>query len=863
MFLLRTLRLAPAGVAALVCSVLLTSPGRTYADELCDPSFEDCRARLIQLIRNEHVGIDVAFWFMEDARYSNELIKRAQAGVPVRILVDPRANSTYRVNADRLAELAAAGIPMRKKVSSGILHWKMMLFDGQGVLEFSAANYSPWALNPIQPYENYIDEVIYFAYDAAVVNSFRTKYDDLWTNTSGYANHANITTPLLRRYATFPRDPELNFPPLQSYRSRAVRAYDAETVGIDATMYRITDRAHTDALIRALNRGVPVRLLTEPHQYRDPTRYWHAWNVDRLYVAGAQIRHRAHEGLTHQKSVTLKAQALTIFGSSNWTSPSSDSQEEHNYFTVKPDVFQYFAVQFERKWNNLTGYIETKPFVPLPPGAPTLSEPVNVATGIPTSGVVLRWVADLWSHQYDVYFGTTPDPALAQPDNMLGPSVSPSDAKQFSLPALAPGTTYYWRIVSKTMAGVGRSSPIRSFTTAGDSTTPPTSGDVVIHAGNVAQTAGTWSIVGDASAASGRAVAQPDASAPKVHTAVASPANYFDVSFDAEAGVPYRVWLRGRAERNHWGNDSVHLQFSGSVDANGAAVWRLGSSGSTEVNLEDCSGCGLSAWGWQDNGWGIGVLGPVVRFATSGPQTMRVQMREDGFRIDQIVLSPSRYFSSSPGSLKDDVTILAESSSGGEEPPPDEEPPPGDGSEIVLYAGNATVASGEWVRDLVADAAGGTLMRNPDRGAAKRNTALAAPADYFELTFDALAGVPYRLWIRGRAESDYWGNDSVHVQFSGSVDASGAPVWRIATTSSTAVNLEDCSGCGISGWGWQDNGWGVGVIGPEVRFATSGPQTIRIQAREDGFSIDQIVLSSSRYLSSSPGALKGDTTVVQ
>jgi hypothetical protein len=77
------------------------------------------------------------------------------------------------------------------------------------------------------------------------------------------------------------------------------------------------------------------------------------------------------------------------------------------------------------------------------------------------------------------------------------------------------------------------------------------------------------------------------------------------------------------------------------------------------------------------------------------------------------------------------------------------------------------------------------------------------------------------------------------------------------------VNLEDCSGCGLSGWGWQDNGYGAGVLGPEIYFAASGPQTIRIQVREDGLGIDQIVLSPSLYRTASPGALKNDGTVLQ
>jgi hypothetical protein len=102
----------------------------------------------------------------------------------------------------------------------------------------------------------------------------------------------------------------------------------------------------------------------------------------------------------------------------------------------------------------------------------------------------------------------------------------------------------------------------------------------------------------------------------------------------------------------------------------------------------------------------------------------------------------------------------------------------------------------------------------------------------------------------------------VHVQFSDSITASGIAFARIGTTQSAEVNLEDCSGCGLSGWGWQDNGYGVGVMGPDIYFATTGSHTIRIQVREDGFGIDQIVLSPSTYLTNSPGALKNDTTIV-
>jgi hypothetical protein len=66
----------------------------------------------------------------------------------------------------------------------------------------------------------------------------------------------------------------------------------------------------------------------------------------------------------------------------------------------------------------------------------------------------------------------------------------------------------------------------------------------------------------------------------------------------------------------------------------------------------------------------------------------------------------------------------------------------------------------------------------------------------------------------------------------------------------------------VSNWGWQDTAIGAGVLGPAVYFAQSGPQTIRIQVREDGLGIDQIVLSSFYYTSAAPGTVKNDTTML-
>ena len=472
----------------IVLAVLIFPAVSTVAQErLCDPAFEDCRTPLWQLIDAETQGIDVAFWFMQDSSYATKLVNKFKAGVPVRVIVDPRANPTYAGNEAVLDMLKAAGIPMRFKIGDGIVHWKMMLFVGQNKLEFSGGNYSSNFFVPDAPNSNYIDEGIYFTNDPSLINSFKTKYDDVWTDTKLFDNYANITGPLTRKYPVFPIDPELNFPPSidssQDFLLRTQQNMNAETKKVDIIMYRITNSGYTDTTIAAVKRGIPVRLIHEPDEYRNPARQWDAWNIDRMFMAGVQIKMRKHLGLNHQKSVLLYGKGMTIFGSSNWTGPSSNSQLEHNYFTTKAWFFQWFVDQFERKWNSTT---ENQPFVPLGPDQPSYLEPLNGSTGQPTT-ITLEWEGGPWAHKYDIFFGTSSNPPLlvsnattsqsgAQPGDplLLTGSVDDGVKETYKLQTtLQPGTTYFWREVSRTMANQTANGPVWSFTTAGAQTTPP------------------------------------------------------------------------------------------------------------------------------------------------------------------------------------------------------------------------------------------------------------------------------------------------------------------------------------------------------------------------------------------------------
>ena len=377
--------------------------------------------------------------------------------------------------------------------------------------------------------------------------------------------------------------------------------------------------------------------------------------------------------------------------------------------------------------------------------------------------------------------------------------------------------------------------------------------DIVMHAKNATVAGSRWKVEPDASAASGARLRLPDANLAKVLTPLAEPTDYIELSFTAEAGQPYRIWMRGRADRDYWGNDSAFFQFSGTVNQAGAPIYRMGTTSATWLGIEDCSGCGLKGWGWQDNGYGAGVLGPVVYFETSGTQTLRIQPREDGLSIDQVVISAAGYMNTAPGATTSDATIL---------PVAPDAPAAVSAPEVVVGSSSATAFAGGWKKVVDATAAEGMAVWHPDAGAAKLATPLASPVHYVEFTFIAEAQKEYRLWLRGRADRNAWSNDSIFLQFDGSMTTAGVPVARIGTTDGLALNLEDGNGVGLSGWGWQDLGYGIGVLGPLVTFEKSGQQTLRIQTREDGLRIDQIVLSSEKYLTAAPGLLKNDATIL-
>jgi hypothetical protein len=182
--------------------------------------------------------------------------------------------------------------------------------------------------------------------------------------------------------------------------------------------------------------------------------------------------------------------------------------------------------------------------------------------------------------------------------------------------------------------------------------------DIVLYATDVSHFTGL-SLEADTTAAGGWKLSSRDEgrSSPNQPPPAASAATASFI-IDVPAAATYRFWIRLRGKGNSKFNESVWVHFSDAT-RNGNPVYRWGTNNGLLVNLENCSGCGIQEWGWQDNSWWLNQSSRVT--LPAGPQHVYVAVREDGVEFDQIVLSPERFLTSAPGPVKNDQTILAKS----------------------------------------------------------------------------------------------------------------------------------------------------------------------------------------------------------
>jgi hypothetical protein len=481
------------------------------ADQIYFAASDNITNVLVQRINAETVRVDMSCWYLTEHSISIALLNKFKSGVPVRLIGD--RGSIFEIDALTKNEfywLASQGVPIRLRFNPTwypeIDHWKATIFAGQNLVAFGSANYTPFELAPWSS-TNYKDETVLLTDDSSIVNAFKTKFDRIWNDTTAEPqslvpsppyfknwndacvaeptgncdyftanpNPAPMTINTARLEPDNPLPPDLIWGQGPDFNNRLVQEINNEHTFLQFVIYRVTVDNITNALLAKFQSGVPMQLLVEPNEYlnRKWPEFWltHA-NLDKLWAAGVPIKWRIHDGLTHMK--TLVTSTYVTNASSNY---AAAWQRDDDYFiakSAKPTIYQAIKDRVTAMWNDSAGFA---PFQPQPPDAPVQVSPASNATGIATT-TPLVWNIAPFAVSYDIYLGTS-QANMTLAGNVPAQMVNnpPQTYSWTPTTALQPGTSYVWKVVSRTNAtpvnaSLVAASSVWGFTTAGPAGPP-------------------------------------------------------------------------------------------------------------------------------------------------------------------------------------------------------------------------------------------------------------------------------------------------------------------------------------------------------------------------------------------------------
>lgn len=349
---------APRGAAVRLNGVEL--PSRAFSDET------RVSDHLIRAIDATRETLEIAIHGLALREVAAALKRAKDRGVRVRIVMNQSHIFPEKERDRREAEvqlLLDEGFEMRMLRGGdqyGVMHNKFAVFDGR-VLETGSYNWT--AAADRQHFEN-----VLFHDDPRRLADYSAYWRWLWDSSSevDVADPPSRPVPPApgeerRKGADLPPAPlpmmgEVEFNGVRlpaeafspwSAEEQLVRALDAARVSIDAAVFSFTSTPLREALLRARERGVHVRLVLDANQFkylremRDLARM----GFDLRLSAGKDGR----RGVQHNKLAVIDGK-LVETGSYNWTTNAHKNNYENLLFLDAPDDVAAYDAAFERVW---------------------------------------------------------------------------------------------------------------------------------------------------------------------------------------------------------------------------------------------------------------------------------------------------------------------------------------------------------------------------------------------------------------------------------------------------------------------------------------------------------------------------------
>jgi phosphatidylserine/phosphatidylglycerophosphate/cardiolipin synthase-like enzyme len=135
------------------------------------------------------------------------------------------------------------------------------------------------------------------------------------------------------------------FSPQGGCEGQVVNWIDRANKTIHVVIYSFTNDAIGDAVVRAHQRGVEIKVVFEKKQVSEYSEYWKLQNI------GALVKNDTNSGLMHHKTAIIDGYIL-LTGSFNWSGAAEERNNE-NLMILESDYLTIaFIEEFQQIWDS-------------------------------------------------------------------------------------------------------------------------------------------------------------------------------------------------------------------------------------------------------------------------------------------------------------------------------------------------------------------------------------------------------------------------------------------------------------------------------------------------------------------------------
>ena len=142
-------------------------------------------------------------------------------------------------------------------------------------------------------------------------------------------------------------NPQVLFSPRDACAERICFMIQNCVQKMDLCVFTITDNRLTEAVVKAHQRGLKVRLITDDLKSQDL-----GSDIEQIAAAGVPVKLDRSPFHMHHKFAIFDAKTV-ITGSYNWTRNAANENQENVLVTHDERIVQPFAGEFERLWASL------------------------------------------------------------------------------------------------------------------------------------------------------------------------------------------------------------------------------------------------------------------------------------------------------------------------------------------------------------------------------------------------------------------------------------------------------------------------------------------------------------------------------